>query len=136
MKDNIKEMKGDIKEMKISINSLFLLSILKENIPEEKDKHRIRNYIKRQYKKLLPNVFKEFPVNNNDENEKEIDIPNQNDNNNIIIQKKPAIKDEINTNIKNINKNNAFQIENEYKKNPFINKSLNNNDNSKAKKIF
>ena len=36
----------------------------------------------------------------------------------------------------NINKNNALQRENEYKKNPFINKSLNNNDNSKAKKKF
>ena len=128
-------MKVDIKEMKITINSLFLLSILKENIPEEKDKHRIRNYIERQYKKLLPNVFKELPVNQNDGDEKEINILNQNDNN-IIIQKKPAIKDEINTNIKNINKNNAFQIENEYKKNPFINKSLNNNDNSKTKKKF
>jgi hypothetical protein len=80
----------NIEEMKISINNLFLLSVLKENIPEEKNKNRIRDYIERYYKKLLPNLFKGPPISKTDEyeDEKEINISNQNDNNNIISQKK------------------------------------------------
>lgn len=68
--------------MKISVNNIFILSALKENILEEKDKHRIRNYIERLYKKLLPNLFKDPPIKNT-EDENKNNIVNQNDNNNI-----------------------------------------------------
>ncbi len=121
-----------IDEMKTSMDSLFLLFILKEDIPNEKEKPKIRNYIESHYKKLLPSLFKEPPVNNNnEEDEKEISIQNQKNNN---IQKKPAIKEEIN--IKNNNKNDSFQKLKNYSKNPFIDNSFNNNDNNKPKKKY
>jgi hypothetical protein len=115
--------------MNISINSLFLLSILRENIAEENEKKIIRNYINRQYKTKLDNIYKELRVNKTIEDEKEKNLPNQNNNDAKNIG-------QFNPNIKNINNNNAFQKINDYKKNPFINQSLNNNDNRKNKKKF
>jgi hypothetical protein len=115
--------------MNISINSLFLLSILRENIAEENEKKIIRNYINRQYKTKLDNIYKELRVNKTIEDEKEKNLPNQNNNDAKNIG-------QFNPNIKNINNNNAFQKINDYKKNPFINQSLNNNDNRRTKKKF
>ena len=134
MNTKMGQMNTNMGIMNTSINSILLLSLLKENIPKGNEKEKIIDYIEGQYKKLLPEILKESPVNNNEEDEKEI-IPKQNDNN-IIIQKKPAIKYEINKNIQNINNNNAFKRFNDYNKNPFSNISLNNDDNSKAKKKF
>ena len=127
--DKIEKKLDKLDEMNISINSLFLLFILRENIAEEKEKKIIRNYIKRQYKTKLDNLYKELPVNKTIEDEKEKNLPNQNNNDAKNIG-------QFNPNIKNINNNNAFQKINDYKKNPFINQSLNNNDNRKIKKKF
>jgi len=94
----------NLKEIKVSLNSIFLLYALQENIPEEKDKYNIRNYIKNQYKKILPIVFKDPSINKNTEDENK-NIPNQ---------KKKKIKK-----INNINKPNKIGS-NKNKKNPFI----------------
>ena len=141
MEGNIKEMKGDIKEMKGDINNLLLLSILKENIPKEKEKYMIRKYIEGQYKKLLSNLFKESPVNNNDDDEKKMNIPNQNDNNNIF-HNKTLILGQINTKTKNFNNNDNkknITLDNISRKKKVEKQSKNNiNNNSlinKEKKI-
>ena len=141
MKGDIKEMKGDIKEMKGDINNLLLLSILKENIPKEKEKYMIRKYIEGQYKKLLSNLFKESPVNNNDDDEKKMNIPNQNDNNNIF-HNKTLILGQINTKTKNFNNNDNkknITLDNISRKKKVEKQSKNNiNNNSlinKEKKI-
>lgn len=127
--DKIEKKLDKLDEMNISINSLFLLSILREDIAEEKEKSIIRNYIKRQYKQKLDNLYKELPVNKTIDDEKKINLPNQNNNN-------AKNLGQINPNIKNNNNNNAFQKVNDYKKNPFINQSLNNKDNRRTKKKF
>ena len=141
MEGNIKEMKGDIKEMKGDINNLLLLSILKENIPKEKEKYMIRKYIEGQYKKLFSNLFKESPANNNDDDEKKMNIPNQNDNNNIF-HNKTLILGQINTKTKNFNNNDNkknITLDNISRKKKVEKQSKNNiNNNSlinKEKKI-
>jgi len=141
MKGDIKEMKGDIKEMKGDINNLLLLSILKENIPKEKEKYMIRKYIEGQYKKLFSNLFKESPANNNDDDEKKMNIPNQNDNNNIF-HNKTLILGQINTKTKNFNNNDNkknITLDNISRKKKVEKQSKNNiNNNSlinKEKKI-
>ena len=107
--DKLDKIDDNIEEMKNSINSLFLISILRENISEEKEKNMIKNYIETQYKKQLSNLVKELPVNKTIDDEKKMNLPNQNNNNAKNIGK-------INPNIKNINNNNAFQKVNDYKK--------------------
>ena len=100
MNTKMGQMNTNMGIMNTSINSILLLSLMKENILKENEKEKIRNYIEGQCKKLLPDLLKESPVNNNKEDEKEINIPKQN-NNNIIIQEKPVNRNEI-SNIKNI----------------------------------
>lgn len=83
MKGEIKEMKGEINEMKGSIDNLFILSILKANIPGEKDKNKIKKYITEKYKKLLPKILNDPPSDINNEDNNQNNISKKNTNNNI-----------------------------------------------------
>ena len=56
MNGTINKMNGTINEMKNSINDLFMLSILKENMPEEKDKDIIKQYISEKLKSYYLNL--------------------------------------------------------------------------------
>ena len=75
IEDKIDVIGGDVKDIKMSMNNLFLLSIIIEDIPKKEEKQKRRNFFERYYKKLLPSLFKKSPANNNDEEDgKEISI--------------------------------------------------------------
>lgn len=102
MNGTINKMNGTINEMKNSINDLFMLSILKENMPEEKDKDIIKKYISEKYKKLLPKLKNDplSDIKNEDKNQN--NIPKKNTNN--IIKNNSSFVDKNNNNKKNIEK--------------------------------
>ena len=119
MKGSMNEMNGTINEMNGTINDLFMLSILKENISEEKDKDLIKKYIADKYKKLLPKLLNAPPsdVKNEDKNNIPTKITN-----NITEEKNSSFVDKNNNNIN-------FEVKKKYS---FRKKSKNNKSNTNS----